>query len=60
VLFWDTGGAYRSFSDFSLGGLQHSFGAGLRILRHDRILLRLEVARGSEGTRFLVSFSKPF
>ncbi len=60
VIFWDTGGAYRRFSEFSLGGLEHSFGAGIRILRHDRILLRLEVARGSEGTRFLVSFSRPF
>jgi hypothetical protein len=60
VVFWDTGGAYRSFSDMRLGGLEHSFGAGIRVLRRDRILLRLEVAQGSEGLRFLVSFSKPF
>jgi hypothetical protein len=60
VVFWDTGGAYRSFSDLRLGGLQHSFGAGIRVLRRDRILLRLEVAQGSEGPRFLISFSKPF
>jgi outer membrane protein assembly factor BamA len=60
VVFWDTGGAYRSFSEFSPGGLVHSFGAGIRVLRHDRVILRLEVARGSEGTRFLVSFSRPF
>jgi hypothetical protein len=30
------------------------------MLRRDRILLRLEVAQGSEGPRFLVSFSQPF
>ena len=60
VVFWDTGGAYRSFSEMRLDGLQHSFGGGIRVLRGDRILLRLEVAQGSEGPRFLVSFSKPF
>jgi hypothetical protein len=60
VVFWDTGGAYKSFSELSLEDLEHSFGAGIRILRRDRVLLRLEVARGSEGTRFLVSFSRPF
>ncbi len=60
VVFWDTGGAYGSFSDLRLGGLEHSFGAGIRVLRRNRILLRLEVAQGSEGPRFLVSFSKPF
>jgi outer membrane protein assembly factor BamA len=60
VVFWDTGGAYRSFSDMTLSGLEHSFGAGIRVLRHDRILLRLEVAHGSEGSRFVVSFSRPF
>ncbi|HEY7817301.1 MAG TPA: BamA/TamA family outer membrane protein, partial [Vicinamibacteria bacterium] len=60
VVFWDTGGAYRSFSELSLRGLEHSFGAGIRVLRHDRVLLRLEVAYGSEGPRFLVSFSRPF
>jgi len=60
VVFWDTGGAYRSFSELTVSGLEHSFGAGIRVLRRDRILLRLEVAQGSEGPRFLVSFSKPF
>ena len=60
VVFWDTGGAYRSFADLRLGGLEHSFGSGIRVLRQDRILLRLEVAQGSEGPRFLISFSKPF
>jgi hypothetical protein len=60
VVFWDTGGAYRSFSELSLRGLEHSFGAGIRVLRRDRILLRLELAQGSEGPRFLISFSKPF
>jgi hypothetical protein len=60
VVFWDTGGAYGSFSDLRMGGLEHSFGAGIRVLRRNRVLLRLEVAQGSEGSRFLVSFSKPF
>jgi len=60
VVFWDAGGAYRSFSDLKPSGLEHSFGAGIRVLRRDRILLRLEVAQGSEGPRFLVSFSSPF
>jgi hypothetical protein len=60
VVFWDTGGAYRSFSELRLEGLEHSFGAGIRVLRRNRVLLRLEVAQGSEGPRFLVSFSKPF
>jgi hypothetical protein len=60
VVFWDAGGAYRSFSEMGFRSIEHSFGAGIRVLRRDRILLRLEVAQGSEGTRFLVSFSKPF
>jgi hypothetical protein len=60
VLFWDTGGAYRSFSELTLGGLEHSFGGGIRLLRRGRVLLRLEVAQGSEGPRFLVSFGRPF
>jgi len=60
VVFWDTGGAYRSFSEMDDFGLEHSFGAGIRVLRRNRILLRLEVAQGSEGPRFLVSFSRPF
>jgi outer membrane protein assembly factor BamA len=60
VAFWDTGGAYRSFAAFELRGLQHSFGAGVRILRDRKVLLRLEVAHGREGTRLLFSFNAPF
>jgi hypothetical protein len=60
VVFWDAGGAYRSFSELRVDRLEHSFGAGIRVLRRDRIVLRLEMARGSEGAQFLLSFSKPF
>jgi outer membrane protein assembly factor BamA len=60
VLFWDAGGAYRTFSDWTRAGVEHSFGGGVRVLKRNGVLLRLEVAQGSEGPRFLVSFSRPF
>lgn len=60
VVFWDTGGVYQHLRDFSPESLKHSFGGGVRILRSDRVLVRFDVARGSEGTRFLLSFSGTF
>ncbi len=60
VIFWDMGGAYGTFSELTLSRLEHSFGAGVRVIRKKGILLRLELAHGSEGLRFLASFSRPF
>lgn len=60
VVFWDTGGVYGNLSELSLGGLEHSFGAGVRVLRRDRVILRLEFAQGSEGPRFFVGFGRSF
>jgi hypothetical protein len=56
VVFWNTCGAW-TFSDMRRFRLEHSFGAGVRVLRRIGALLRLEVAR---SPRFLVSFSRPF
>lgn len=60
VLFWDTGGVYSHLRELDVRSLQHSFGAGIRLLRNDRILVRLDVARGSEGTRLVLSFGGTF
>lgn len=60
VAFWDTGGVYDHLGAASVESLQHSLGAGVRLLRGRRVLLRLEIAHGIEGTRFLASFSTPF
>lgn len=60
VVFWDTGGAYAELGGLTVDSLRHSFGAGVRLLANEGVLLRLELARGDEGTRFLVSFSAPF
>lgn len=60
VVFWDTGGVYDEMSAMTPGGLRHAYGAGIRVIKNRRVLLRLELAGGAEGPRFLVSFSSSF
>jgi len=39
--------------------LHTDYGVGVRVHSARRMIVRLDVARGSEGTRALVSFSQP-
>jgi hypothetical protein len=58
ALFYDTGAVAPAASGL-LGHLNSDFGAGVRVHTARHLLVRLDVARGSEGTRALVSFSAP-
>jgi hypothetical protein len=60
VAFWDAGGAYDRLGELTLASLRHSIGGGLRVLSKGRVLARIELAHGGEGTRLVLSFSAPF
>lgn len=52
--FADGGRVASHLADWSLGDLRTSYGLGLRIKSHDRVILRFDVGRSSEETRLLL------
>jgi Omp85 superfamily domain len=49
--FYDGGRAWSGFPTLDSGGLRSSTGLGVRLTTRDHVLLRLDAARGDEGTR---------
>lgn len=58
AVFYDAG-SVASASNLLSRKIYTDYGAGLRLHSATRMLVRLDVARGAEGTRSLVSFSTP-
>jgi len=58
--FYDAGNVAPRADALSIHHLRTDYGVGLRVHSTNHLLVRLDVARGDEGTRALVSFSTPF
>jgi hypothetical protein len=56
----DAGRVASHLADWSLRDLRTSYGLGLRIKSHDRVLVRLDVGRSSEETRLLLRVGESF
>ncbi|HUG55343.1 MAG TPA: BamA/TamA family outer membrane protein [Vicinamibacteria bacterium] len=60
ALFADAGRVYGRGEDFSLDGLVHDWGVGLRFKTYEATVFRLDAAWGSEGPRVLARFGAAF
>jgi hypothetical protein len=60
ALFYDTGKVASRTSDLDLNGLKHDYGVGFRFHSLDSTILRVDVARSGEGTRFVFAASHGF
>jgi outer membrane protein insertion porin family len=60
VAFYDAGKVWAGNDALSTSGFLGSYGAGLRLKTIDTVLLRLEAARGNEGTRLNVKVGYSF
>jgi outer membrane protein assembly factor BamA len=58
--FADAGRVASHLADWSLRDLRTSYGLGLRIKAHDRVVLRCDVGRSSEETRILLRVGESF
>jgi hypothetical protein len=57
AIFYDAGKAVARRADLDFSGLKSDVGLGIRFHGPQTTVLRLEVARGSEGLHFIFSFS---
>jgi outer membrane protein assembly factor BamA len=57
ALFYDAGKVERRRADLDFDGLKSNVGIGLRLHTPGTTLARLELARGNEGFRLIISFS---
>jgi surface antigen Omp85-like protein len=58
AVFYDTGATAPTLGDALSMRTRHSdYGVGLRVHSPSRLLARLDIARGTEGTRIIASFS---
>lgn len=60
VLFYDTGRVFPESEEIEFKHLQHNIGAGIRFKAINRVILRLDVGRGSEGTLVHFQFGPSF
>jgi Omp85 superfamily domain len=60
ALFTDAGRAYRPEESWRVHGLSASLGFGIRLKTHEDVILRLEVAGGTETTRAYLRFGPSF
>ena len=60
ALFYDAGKVFRNRSGFNLTGLRKNLGFGFRVKSRDRVLFRVDVARGREDTRIRVTVGPAF
>ena len=58
--FYDAGKVWGGPVDTGTRGIASSYGMGLRIKSKDDVLVRMDVARGAEGTRAHLSFGYSF
>jgi hypothetical protein len=60
ALFFDAGTVAIRFQDLSLRDVEHDYGIGVRLHGPQVTVLRVELARGSEGWRTVFTTSAPF
>jgi hypothetical protein len=60
VFFYDTGKVFPESEDFKFKHLEHNIGAGIRFKALNRVILRLDVGRGREGTLVHFQFGPSF
>jgi hypothetical protein len=60
ALFVDSGKVFEDMADLDLGGLETSYGAGLRLKSPTATLVRLDVAKSPEDTRIHLRFGAAF
>ncbi len=60
VFFYDTGKVFPESEDFKFNHLEHNIGAGIRFKALNRVILRLDVGRGREGTLVHFQFGPSF
>ena len=60
ALFTDAGRAYRPEESWKVHGISASLGFGIRLKTHEDVVLRLEVAGGTETTRAYLRFGPSF
>ncbi len=60
AFFYDAGKVTPRWNDLNFKGLKHNFGVGFRIHNPVLTLLRLDLAKGSEGWHLVISNSAPF
>lgn len=60
ALFMDAGTVANEFADMSLRDVKTDYGVGVRFHTPRSTVLRLDMARGSEGWRFVFATSAPF
>jgi hypothetical protein len=56
AIFYDAGKVARRTSDLDFDGMKSDVGIGLRFVSPRSTVLRIELARGSEGMRFIFGF----
>jgi len=57
--FYDTGKVFADRSDFAFEHLEKSFGGGIRLKTPRAVVMRIDVGRSREGTRFFFKFAGP-
>jgi hypothetical protein len=60
ALFYDAGKVAARRSDLDFNGLRHDYGVGFRFHTPDATVLRIDVARSREGTRFVFAAGRIF
>jgi hemolysin activation/secretion protein len=60
AFFADAGKVAHHFEDVHFKGLMADFGVGLRLHSESRLFMRFDIARGREGTRYLLRLSPAF
>ena len=60
ALFGDAGKVFNDIESWGVTNLETSWGGGLRFATSDGLMLRFDVARSTDGTRFILGFSNPF
>ncbi|RPJ87314.1 MAG: hypothetical protein EHM18_01760 [Acidobacteria bacterium] len=58
--FYDTGKVFGDRSEFRFEHMEKSFGGGLRLKTPKAVVMRFDVGRSREGTRFFFKFSPAF
>jgi hypothetical protein len=60
ALFYDAGNVFEERSDVGFDGLRKSAGSGVRFKTPGNVVLRIDAARSSEGTRLYFKFGPSF
>ena len=60
ALFTDAGKVFNASHEFNFQDLEKSYGFGFRFNTAKSVFLRIDTARGNEGTRLFVKFGHVF